>query len=249
METRTCKNCKSVVSNESKFCSACGSSITRSSVEFRESGLTSIITFYVAIIAFIVISYYISDNFPNNFTVELSIEIIFAVLVVFFSFFDYRSILALYKPPKLSLFVYLITFVIPIGTALSVYFTIEIVNGVTNPELSSNYYVQHLYLDYPLLWSIIFVAILPPIFEELAFRGYLYNQLRKVTSDKNTIIATAFLFALIHFSFLSLIWIFPFGLLLGYFRKKYNTLWLGMIIHFIHNFIVLILDYYFYSIS
>ena len=87
------------------------------------------------------------------------------------------------------------------------------------------------------------------VFEELAFRGYLYNQLRKVTSDKNTIIATAFLFALIHFSFLSLIWIFPFGLLLGYFRKKYNTLWLGMIIHFIHNFIVLMLDYYFYSIS
>tara|TARA_Y100000780_G_C13561857_1_gene369410 strand:- start:355 stop:666 length:312 start_codon:yes stop_codon:yes gene_type:complete len=100
-----------------------------------------------------------------------------------------------------------------------------------------------------MFWAILFIAITPPIFEELAFRGFLFNQLQKVVSERVTIIATAFIFALVHFSFISLLWIFPFGIVLGYLRSKYNTLWYGIIIHFIHNFLVLMMDYYFYNSS
>ena len=95
--------------------------------------------------------------------------------------------------------------------------------------------------------AFLFIAITPPVFEELAYRGFLFNQLEKVTSPQTTIILTAFIFALVHFSIISLLWIFPFGLLLGYLRYKYNTLWLGIVIHFIHNLIVLSLDYYYFE--
>jgi membrane protease YdiL (CAAX protease family) len=101
-------------------------------------------------------------------------------------------------------------------------------------------------LDHALLWAIFFIVILPPIFEELAFRGFLFNQLQKVTSQNVTIVATAFIFALVHFSFISFIWIFPFGLVLGYLRSRYNTLWLGIIIHFIHNLSIVLIDNLFY---
>jgi membrane protease YdiL (CAAX protease family) len=129
---------------------------------------------------------------------------------------------------------------------INIFQRIPLYNDV-DPENSINTYVQYLYLEHPLAWGIFFIAILPPIFEELAFRGYLFNLLKRVTNARNTIIATSFLFALVHFSFISIIWIFPFGLLLGYLRNKYNTLWLGMIIHFIHNLIVFLLDYFVFN--
>ena len=96
-------------------------------------------------------------------------------------------------------------------------------------------------------WVLIFYTVIPPIFEELAFRGFLFNQLRTIVSPSVTILATAFIFALIHFSWISIVWIFPFGIVLGYLRHRYNTLWLGMIIHFIHNLLVVLLDYYYYN--
>jgi len=142
--------------------------------------------------------------------------------------------------------VWVFSIVFPIFTSFGVYFFIEFINGFIFEEESLNYFVTYAYLDNPLFWAILFIAILPPIFEELAFRGFLFNKLKEVSSNQVTIIGTAFIFALVHFSFLSFIWIFPFGIVLGYLRSRYNTLWIGMIIHFIHNFIVLMIDYYQY---
>jgi membrane protease YdiL (CAAX protease family) len=35
-------------------------------------------------------------------------------------------------------------------------------------------------------------------------------------------------------------------LVLGYLRSRYNTLWLGIIIHFIHNLSIVLIDNLFY---
>lgn len=244
MSTIICNNCNENIAIESTFCSSCGIRIKIEKLNNVETKLNTILFFYISVIVFIAISYFINKNYQENFLAEIVIELSFILIIVFFSLFDFKEIIALYKFPKIRVRDYLFIFFTPIFTGFTVYLGVDYINTIIDPENSINNYSEYLYLEYPLFWTIFFIAILPPIFEELAFRGYLFNLLSKVTNDKNVIIATSFLFALVHFSFISIIWIFPFGLLLGYLRKKYNTLWLGMIIHFIHNLIIVLIDYY-----
>lgn len=242
-----CTSCKEPNKEEAKFCSKCGANIVKSNLNLKISSLNAVIAFYVLMIIFIAVAYFISLNYPASFASDITIEILFAALIIGFSLTNAKELIKLYKLPKISLTALLLIGIIPVCTAFLIYHGVTYFESVFNPESSNNYFSAYLYLDNPLAWSIFFIAILPPIFEELAFRGYLFNQLKKITSEKITIIATASLFALVHFSFISILWIFPFGVFLGYLRKRYNTLWLSMMVHFIHNLIVLILDYYEYT--
>lgn len=218
----------------------------KSKEDVRTTTLNLVIVFYIVFLLFAVISYYLYSEYPENLSIELIIEGVFALLVVGFSFFDYKGILKLYKVPTLDWKILGFSMLFPVFSALTVSYSVGFINEFLF-EGNDNYYREYLYLDQPLLWAIFFTAILPPIFEELGFRGFLFNCLQKVVNERITIVATAFVFALIHFSFISFIWIFPFGLILGYIRSKYNTIWYGIIIHFIHNLIVLMLDYYSYN--
>ncbi len=249
-EPITCPDCGTVNKAEARYCKNCGAFLKAMAHRKEMSTINKIIVFYVVTIVFLGISYFIYTAFPNNLAVDLGLEIVFVLTVVGFTWTELQNILPLYKVPKVSLEAILLTIIVPIITGFTVYFGMDWVNEqlFTESEMHS-YLWEYAYLDNPLLWAILFVAISAPVFEELAFRGYLYHQLQKVTSENLTIVATAALFALVHFSFLSIIWIFPFGLFLGYLRKRYKTLWLPMIVHFIHNFIVVMLDYYYFSIE
>ncbi len=240
---KNCKICDKVFGENVNFCTSCGKALSKNIDDKKISSINVIIFFYVAILVFLLASFYFSERYDNSFAIEIVIETLFALIIVGFSFLDYSNILKLYKIPNIHWKIWVAVFVFPLVSSSVVYYFVEVTNSFFLVEESTNYYINYINLEYPLFWAIFFVAILPPIFEELAFRGFLFNQLQKVASNKVTIIATAFLFALIHLSFISVIWIFPFGLLLGYLRSKFNTLWLGMIIHFIHNLVVILIDY------
>jgi len=242
----TCKNCKTTFANHIKFCSKCGTSIHKGIDEERSNSMNLVITFYIVFLVFAFAAYAIYDNNDYSLGLELGIELSFAALVIAFSAFDYKNILKLYRLPKMNWKPWVFALAFPVFTAFVVYYGIEKINLFLFEESADNYMTNYMTLSNPLAWGVFFIAILPPIFEELAFRGFLFNQLEKVATKKVTIIATAFLFALVHFSLISLIWIFPFGLVLGYLRSRYNTLWLCMIVHFIHNLIVVLLDYKYY---
>jgi membrane protease YdiL (CAAX protease family) len=245
----SCNSCQSIHLSEAKYCTSCGKRLNKTKVEIRTKSLNLIIVFYVITLLFAVITYFLYAEYPTSLTVEIAIESVFALLVIGFSMVDFKGILKLYNRPKIDFKILVFTFVFPVFSAFTVYFTVEYTNLVLFESVGENYFGSYVYLDNPLFWAILFTAMTPPIFEELAFRGFLFNQLQKVATEKVTIIATAFIFALVHFSFISLIWILPFGLILGYIRSKYNTLWYGIAIHFIHNFIILMIDYYTYNAS
>lgn len=243
----SCSSCRTVFQNQVKFCTNCGKALNKTNIQARAESLNIIIVFYVVFLLYAVISYFLYSEYPFNLGIEIAIESVFAILVLAFSLFEYKGILKLYKFPKVDWKILIFTFLFPVFSAVTVYFTVDYTNLYLFESTGDSYYGEYVYLDNPLVWAILFVAIAPPIFEELAFRGFLFNQLQKVINERLTIIATAFIFALVHFSFISLIWILPFGLILGYIRGKYKTLWYGVIIHFIHNFLVLMLDYYEYN--
>ncbi|CAL2084800.1 Membrane protease YdiL (CAAX protease family) [Tenacibaculum sp. 190524A05c] len=240
-----CKYCSKSFTNNVNFCSDCGKSLKKVNND-KSQTLSSIIGFYILVLSFIGISGFIFDKFPQNLWVELIVEVLFIAIVLGFCSSNLKEILPLYKFPKIKRGLYLKYIPFICLFSVSVYFLVNELNSLIFPNQYINIVSDYIYLNNTFLWAFIFVAILPPIFEELAFRGILYNQLSKITSLESTIIATSMLFALVHFSFISIIWIFPFGLLLGYLRNKYNSLWIPMLVHFIHNFIVLILDYYFH---
>lgn len=246
MVNSSCKNCGTVFFENIKFCPKCGRAVQLTSNNIRTKSLNLIIAFYVTFLLFALIGYFATSANEESLTTELSVELVFAALVIGFCSVDYQNILKLYKFPKVNWSIWLIALVFPIFTSFSVYFYIEFINKFVFEANTVNYVYNYAYLENPLLWALFFIVILPPIFEELAFRGFLFNQLERVTSQNVTIVATAFIFALVHFSFISFFWIFPFGLVLGYLRSRYHTLWLGIIIHFIHNLLIVLLDSLFY---
>lgn len=239
-----CKNCNYIFETEVKFCSQCGQSVVKNVSTNKLKKVSTIIGFYIAMLVYMLLVYYIDITFPNNLEAEIITVIGFACIVIGFASFDLQPVLQLYNYKDLKLKHLAFAIVTPILTSTFVYFFIGFINSFVADGASVNYFQEYLYLDYPLLWATLFIALMPAVIEELAFRGVLFNALKEVTSTRLTIIATAFLFAVIHFSIFSFLWIFPFGLLLGFLRNRYNTLWLGMIIHFIHNFIILMIDYY-----
>ncbi|MDT0558134.1 type II CAAX endopeptidase family protein [Ichthyenterobacterium sp. W332] len=242
-----CKQCHKQFVKAVNFCGFCGASIQSTKVEKRNIALNLVIVFFITFLLFALAVYLINERLESSLVKELVIELAFASLVIGFSLFDWKAILKTYKVPKLSGNIWAWTFIIPILSSIVVYYFVNAMNTILFGDSDYSYFESYLYLDNPLPWAIFFVAILPPIFEELAFRGFLFNQLQKIVSERMTIVGTAFLFALVHFSLISFLWIFPFGLLLGYLRSKYKTLWLGIIIHFIHNLIIILWDYYDYQ--
>ena len=89
------------------------------------------------------------------------------------------------------------------------------------------------------VWMISMVFIIgAPIAEELLFRGYLYSQLK---NSKLGIYGTIFLTSLLWTGLHSqydigiLFSLFLLGLVLGYVRYKYDSVYLAIAIHAIHN--------------
>jgi len=107
---------------------------------------------------------------------------------------------------------------------------------------------QQIYYDfykdspYPLLLCILSIGVVPAIFEEIAFRGILFSELLFVTNKNAVILITSILFTLLHFSVISIIWLFPFALAMGYLRAKYNTILYGVLAHFTYNTSIVVIE-------
>lgn len=85
--------------------------------------------------------------------------------------------------------------------------------------------------------NIIFIA---PIIEEIAFRGFLMQSLRRF-GDSFALIVSAVLFGLLHGSPVSISYAIPMGLVMGYFVLFTGSLHTAMIVHFINNLLAVLL--------
>ena len=105
----------------------------------------------------------------------------------------------------------------------------------------------------PFILNFLMVVIGAPILEELLFRGFLFSQLKTTKLGVNgSIILTSLIWTSIHLQYdlFLLIPIFLLGLFLGYLMHKYNSLYLVIIVHAVHNlqatlFIEFFYDYFY----
>ncbi len=95
----------------------------------------------------------------------------------------------------------------------------------------------------PLLMLLYFieVAVMPPVFEEFAFRGVILGSLRKY-GDCFAIITSAFIFGCMHMSATSIPFAFISGLVLGFVYVVTGNIWVNIGIHFMNNAISVLLD-------
>lgn len=93
------------------------------------------------------------------------------------------------------------------------------------------------------LWTILLVIVVPPLEEELAFRGLIYGGLRRSLTVAETFLVSSFAFAMLHLSVPSLVTHLPLGLYLCWLRHRSGSLWPGVFAHACHNLGVCILEW------
>lgn len=86
------------------------------------------------------------------------------------------------------------------------------------------------------IFSLIVVALLPAIFEELVFRGFLIKKmLQSGMSDMGAILMSGAIFALTHMQPLKFLSMFVLGAALGFVYVRFKNLKYSMIMHFLFN--------------
>lgn len=92
-------------------------------------------------------------------------------------------------------------------------------------------------IDTPIGYVIVFFAlvVLPPIAEELMFRGYLFGRLRQRLGFISSALVVSALFGLVHGQWNVAIDTFILSMFLCYLRERTGTIWTGMVLHGLKN--------------
>lgn len=242
-ENSSCKNCGSLFKEESAFCKKCGNKRVelvreeKAKDETYRLNLKNFSTYSVLSLLLLVIAAITNDTFAWDIFWTLS----FACIAVVYAFKDGKTF-SLIFPKQIQLKPLSFIIATTLFSGILLHFLISAININLFGE---DYFLLYSEGDtsFPFLISLISMAIFPAIFEELVFRGFLFNNLTHLSGKNAAIFGTAFFFSIVHFSILSFFWLFPFGLLLGYLRAKYNTLIYGIVGHFVHNCTIIIIEY------
>lgn len=89
-------------------------------------------------------------------------------------------------------------------------------------------------LDTP-VWLFLAAVIVAPIVEEIFFRGFLFQGFRKQYGWIPALLLSSFIFAAAHLDLASFVPTFILGLILGYMYHDSDSVWPGILLHFMIN--------------
>ncbi len=243
MDFEVCTVCESEQKVGYNFCTSCGSrnqvaqAKIQSSLDTKNENIRFLASYAFVIIGALVINLFIEERFIT----VVSVSVVFAAIDVIFAFKKPSVWDLVTKPIDLKPLLWIIPCFIFSGVVV-----FWCINNLNEMLFEDYLFFDYAFLDTknPLLYSIIFIAVFPAIFEELAFRGFVFNGIKQISGTKSAMWGSSFLFALVHFSILSLFWLIPFALILSKIRIRYSSIVYGMVAHFTHNATVTIIDYY-----
>jgi len=94
-------------------------------------------------------------------------------------------------------------------------------------------------MDLGPLGKLFLICIVPGITEEIAYRGLIQHWLQIAIKPWRAIILASALFTAMHLSVLSAPYIFLLGILLGWMKWKTGSLYPSMLVHILHNYVVI----------
>jgi uncharacterized protein len=86
------------------------------------------------------------------------------------------------------------------------------------------------------------IALAPPVFEELAFRGLIYGALAKSLRRSEAYLISSFAFAMLHLSVPALLTHLPLGLYFCWLRERSGSMYPSMFAHCCHNLGVVLVE-------
>ena len=237
-----CQKCQTESTKAYSYCNNCGSKLYTEPTDNYHVSVTKTKVFFFVLLGYIALLHFLKFN--STYIISLTTDLIFALIIIVFLLFNFKSLKETLIP-KISNYKLLIivSFSLCVLAFLVTHFADFLNQSVFNTN-NSSYYEHYKDSPSPLLLCIISVGVFPAIFEEIAFRGILFNELKNIMSVNATIIITTVLFTILHFSFISFLWIFPIGFLFGYLRSKYNNLIYGIIGHFVYNSSIVLIEYF-----
>jgi sodium transport system permease protein len=120
----------------------------------------------------------------------------------------------------------LLGFVVMAGI-ISAYFEVAEAIGIPVVQFLPDYVAQ----GWPLWSAYVLIAVMPAVFEELAFRGYILAQLDRWLRPGEALFVQAALFSVLHVSVAVFLSHFIMGLGLGLLRRRTHSLYPGMLAH------------------
>jgi membrane protease YdiL (CAAX protease family) len=215
----------------------------------------SFIASFILVVVFLVAGWDI-DRITNELTVPpVPVQFTFYLLVEAFTVGCLVGFLKLYKV-SIKAIGFVKPKLIHIGAGLAayplyfvVYFILVTLTAVLIPGFNAEQ-EQQLGFDnvtgvLPLLLTFISLVVLPPLAEELLFRGFLFSSFRSRVGFWLSAICTSFLFAIAHLQeggssgllFVAALDTFVLSLFLCFLREKTGNLWAGITLHALKNFV------------
>ncbi len=229
-----CFNCGKENTPKVAFCTECGTQLQGGKIDYNDENkryFIQTLVLFLCIVLIICISMVTDLSLLNH---EFVFNSLLICIIIIFAILDYEGFKNLFRFTFHIKPVVQILILAPL-LALTVNFLASHINlffGLTGGRYFKSF---ELYTSNMYVYGIAFIAIAPGILEELLFRGILFNHFLRFTSPKLTIIITGILFAFIHFSFLSLLWLLAIGLFLGYLRFRYRTVFYCILFHTLYN--------------
>lgn len=248
-----CQGCRTPLSGTGRFCPHCGADLKPqlARLEHRQrqrrqeqdwAAVRGVVWFYLIYLATVVPLLWLPDHIAA--TAMLAVSGIDAFLILGY-WWHTRTRLGPDLRPRAGLLPYLLVacgllvVFLPLNTGyhalLRWLFTLD---PEKLPTLTGAFDAE----GYGLAVQLFAIAVMPAIWEEIAFRGLIQERLRGVVGTGEAIGLTAGLFAIIHVQWLSLPYLFLLGLALGILRHRSGSLLPGMVLHGLHNAVVVLLE-------
>jgi uncharacterized protein len=244
-EEKHCEGCNRIIAKDARFCRYCGTSQHHGEEEKQEREVKRWLMF-IALFYGIDLLICTIVNFADFFRgLEWLIitDIVIAGITILFLLFIWKHIRHLFRWKAFTVAKLIVYTIAAIMFAVIVNLVIRWLNkNVFDEDVFFYYSFGH--LAYPKLAMLAIVALLPAVFEELAYRGIILQGLLYAVDEKQAIFISAFFFAVIHMSFISFFWLLPFAIWLGNIRYKEGTIWYGIVIHFCFNATACLLEFY-----
>lgn len=239
-----CEECNTEVHHAHKYCYHCGAHLGTQAVTvnvFNNTDLRSAFIFYF-IYLFICLLVKHTGYF-STYTQLFWVEIALAAIATRFAWLNRDDMRPILRFNHFTWWRAVLLMALAAGFSCLVSLTVHEVN-VTFLGRDINYFTGYKSYYFPMLVMVYSIALMPAVFEEIAFRGVMFNYCAAFLDERLVVAVTAFLFAIMHLSLISLVWLIPFGFFVGYLRRTYNTIWYGVLFHFVFNLTASLLSLY-----
>lgn len=95
-----------------------------------------------------------------------------------------------------------------------------------------------------LSFNLVMLAAIPGLCEELLFRGYIQRQFERATGATSGIFLSGILFGMYHLRPSQLLPLVVLGIYLAYLTWRTGSIWLAVLVHFLHNGIAVVAAWY-----